>query len=97
MVWEKKKVSFYTKDEIFITVPKSGRKKINFKVRYQSPLVAPVEKDQHVADFLIKKNDKTIKSYKLYAKDKIKKSNFFSKMILNFKFLLFGESLIAIQ
>jgi len=96
-IWsgKKKKVSFYTKDEIFITVPKSGRKKINFKVRYQSPLVAPVEKDQHVADFLIKKNDKTIKSYKLYAKDKINKSNFFSKMILNFKFLLFGESLIA--
>ena len=98
-IWsgKKKKVSFYTKDEIFITVPKSVRKKINFKVRYQSPLVAPVEKDQHVADFLIKKNDKTIKSYKLYAKDKINKSNFFSKMILNFKFLLFGESLIATQ
>ncbi len=98
-IWsgKKKKVSFYTKDEIFITVPKSMRKKINFKVRYQSPLVAPVEKDQHVADFLIKKNDKTIKSYKLYARDKINKSNFFSKMILNFKFLLFGESLIATQ
>ena len=45
-IWsgKKKKVSFYTKDEIFITVPKSGRKKINFKIRYQSPLVAPVEK-----------------------------------------------------
>ena len=98
-IWsgKKKKVSFYTKDEIFITVPKSGRKKINFKIRYQSPLVAPVEKGQHVADFLIKKNDKTIKSYKLYTKDKINKSNFFSKMILNFKFLLFGESLIATQ
>ena len=98
-IWsgKKKKVTFYTKDEIFITVPKSGRKKISFKIRYQSPLVAPVEKDQHIADFLIKKNDKTIKSYKLYAKDKINKSNFFSKMILNFKFLLFGESLIATQ
>ena len=98
-IWsgKKKKVSFYTKDEIFITVPKSSRKKINFKIRYQSPLVAPVERDQHVADFLIKKNNKTIKSYKLYAKDKINKSNFFSRMILNFKFLLFGESLITIQ
>ena len=97
MVWKKKKVSFYTKDEIFITIPKSGRKKINFKVRYQSPLIAPVEKDQHVADFLIKKNDKKLKLYKLYARDKINKLNFFSKMILNFKFLLFGESLIATQ
>ena len=98
-IWsgKKKRVAFYTKDEISITVPKSAKKKISFKIRYQSPLVAPVERDQYVADFLIKKNDQTIKSYKLYAKNKINKSNFFSKMILNFKFLFLGESLIATQ
>ncbi|MAI29132.1 MAG: D-alanyl-D-alanine carboxypeptidase [Rickettsiales bacterium] len=98
-VWsgKKKKVSFYSKDEISITVPKSLRKKMSFKIRYQSPLVAPVAEDQHVADFLIKKNDQTIKSYKLYAKNKVMESNFFSKMILNFKFLLFGESLVTTQ
>ena len=78
-------------------MPKSLRKKMSFKIRYQSPLVAPVAEDQHVADFLIKKNDQTIKSYKLYAKNKVMESNFFSKMILNFKFLLFGESLITTQ
>ena len=98
-IWsgKKKKVSFYTKDEISITIPKRDRKKINFKVRYQSPLSAPVAEDQYIADFLIKKNDQTIKSYKLYATDNVSESNFFSKMILNFKFLLFGESLITTQ
>jgi len=98
-IWsgKKKNVSFYTKDEISITVPKSAQKKINFKIRYQSPLVAPVREDQYIADFLIKKNDQTIKSYKLYAMNDVSKSNFFSKIILNFKFLLFGESLTATQ
>ena len=98
-IWSgtKKKVGFYTKDEISITVPKRDRKKINFKVRYQSPLIAPVEEDQYVADFLIKKNEQTIKSYKLYSTNNVSESNFFSKMILNFKFLLFGESLITTQ
>ena len=98
-IWSgtKKKVGFYTKDEISITVPKRDRKKINFKVRYQSPLIAPVEEDQYVADFLIKKNEQTIKSYKLYSTNNVSESNFFSKMILNFKFLLFGESLITRQ
>ena len=98
-IWsgKKKKVGFYTKDEISITVPKRDRKKINFKVRYQSPLIAPVEEDQYVADFLIKKNEQTIKSYKLYSTNNVSESNFFSKMILNFKFLLFGESLITTQ
>ena len=51
-------------------------KKINFKIRYQSPLIAPIKEDQYIADFLIKKNDETIKSYKLYAKNEIRKSNF---------------------
>ena len=98
-IWsgKKKEVSFYTKDEISITVPNRDRKKINFKVRYQSPLIAPVAEDQYIADFLIKKNDQTIKSYKLYATNNVSESNFFSKMILNFKFLLFGESLITTQ
>ena len=98
-IWsgKKKEVSFYTKDDISITVPNRDRKKINFKVRYQSPLIAPVAEDQHIADFLIKKNDQTIKSYKLYATNNVSESNFFSKMILNFKFLLFGESLITTQ
>ena len=98
-IWSGKKnnVGFYTKDEISITVPKRTQKKINFKIRYQSPLVAPVEEDQHIADFLIRKNDQTIKSYKLYAMNDVRESNFFSKMILNFKFLLFGESLITKQ
>ncbi len=98
-IWSGKKnnVGFYTKDEISITVPKRIQKKINFKIRYQSPLVAPVEEDQHIADFLIRKNDQTIKSYKLYAMNDVRESNFFSKMILNFKFLLFGESLITKQ
>ncbi len=96
-IWsgKKKKVGFYTKDEISITVPKRDRKKINFKIRYQSPLIAPVEEDQYVADFLIKKNEQTIKSYKLYSTNNVSESNFFSKMFLNFKFLLFGESLIT--
>ncbi len=98
-IWsgKKKKVGFYTKDEISITIPKRDRKKINFKVRYQSPLIAPVEGDQYVADFLIKKNEQTIKSYKLFSTNNVGESNFFSKMILNFKFLLFGESLITTQ
>ena len=77
LVWKKKKVSFYTKDDISITVPKRDRKKINFKVRYQSPLIAPVAEDQYIADFLIKKNDQTIKSYKLYATNNVSESNFF--------------------
>jgi D-alanyl-D-alanine carboxypeptidase (penicillin-binding protein 5/6) len=96
-VWsgKKKVVELYTKERISITIPKSLQKSINYKIRYESPLFAPLEKDSHVGDFLIRKNNEIIKIYKLYTNNEVKKLNFFSKIILNFKFLLFGESLIT--
>ncbi len=96
-VWsgKKKVVELYTKEKISITIPKSLQKSINYKIRYESPLFAPLEKDSHVGDFLIRKNNEIIKIYKLYTNNEVKKLNFFSKIILNFKFLLFGESLIT--
>ena len=47
-----------------------------------------------VAELLVKNNNEIIKVFKLYANESIKKINFFSKIILNLKFLLLGESII---
>ena len=40
-----------------------------------------------VAELLVKNNNEIIKVFKLYANESIKKINFFSKIILNLKFL----------
>ena len=63
----------------------------------ESPLLAPIKKDQLIGEFLIKKNDEVIRKHKLYADDSVETLNFFSKIALNLKFLLFGESLITNQ
>ena len=96
-VWggKKKSVKLYTKQKILITIPKRLKKKISYKIRYESPLFAPLTKDKSAGELIIKNNNETLKSYKLYINQRVDKLNFFSKIILNFKILLFGESLIA--
>ena len=86
----------YHPEKISITVPRRLEKKFNYKIRYESPLLAPIKKDQLIGEFLIKKNDEVIRKHKLYADDSVETLNF-SKIALNLKFLLFGESLITNQ
>ena len=92
---KKKILKLYTKQKILITIPKRLKKKISYKIRYESPLFAPLTKDKSAGELIIKNNNETLKSYKLYINQKVDKLNFFSKILLNFKILLFGESLIA--
>ena len=96
-VWsgKKKKVSIYTKEKISLTIPKKIEKKLEYKLRYELPLIAPIKEDQYVADLIVKKNNEAFKIVKLYSNNEVKKINFFSKIVLNLKFLLFGESIIS--
>ncbi len=95
-VWsgKKKKIDVYADENISFTIQKRFEKNLNYKIRYQSPLIAPVKKNSVVAELLVKNNNEIIKVFKLYADESIKKINFFSKIILNLKFLLLGESII---
>ena len=98
-VWggNKKEIGLYSKDNIAITIPKGLANNLTFAVKFFSPIIAPVAKDQQVAEFVIKKknNNEIIKKYELYSKEEVKKMSFFSKAIHNFKYLLLGDSLIT--
>jgi D-alanyl-D-alanine carboxypeptidase (penicillin-binding protein 5/6) len=95
-VWsgKKKRIDVYANENISFTIQKRFEKNLNYKIRYQSPLIAPIKKNSVVAELLVKNNNEIIKVFKLYANESIKKINFFSKIILNLKFLLLGESII---
>jgi len=94
-VWagSKKSVDVYNKDEISITIPKRIKKDISFYVKYQTPVIPPISKDQIIGEFVIKnKKNEILKKVELFARDEVKKMNFFQKIGHNFKYLLLGES-----
>ena len=95
-VWggRKKNVDVYSKESVNITVPNKIKKELVFTIKHYKPLLAPIEKDQKVADLIVKnKNAEVIKKFELFSKNEIKKMSFFSKVYNNLKFLLLGDSI----
>jgi len=95
-VWggRKKNVDVYSKENVNLTVPNRIKKDLVFTIKHYKPLLAPIEKDQKVADLIVKnKNSEIIKKFELFSKNEIKKMSFFSKVYNNLKFLLLGDSI----
>ena len=95
-VWggDKKKINIFSKDEIKITIPKKIKKQLSFAIKYQSPLIPPIISEEPIGEFLIKKNKEILKKFKLFTDQNVRKMNFFQKIGHNFRYLLFGESVI---
>ena len=95
-VWggDKKKINIFSKDEIKITIPKKIKKQLTFVIKYQSPLIPPIKSEEPIGEFLIKKNKEILKKFKLFTDQNVRKMNFFQKIGHNFRYLLFGESVI---
>ena len=94
-VWGgEKSVDIFSKEQISITVPKRIKKNLSFSIKYQSPLIPPINSKEPIGEFLIKKNREILKKFKLYTNENVVKMNFFQKIVHNLKYLLFGESVI---
>ena len=95
-VWggDKKKINIFSKDEIKITIPKKIKKQLSFAIKYQSPLIPPITSEEPIGEFLIKKNKEILKKFELFTDQNVRKMNFFQKIGHNFRYLLFGESVI---
>ncbi len=97
-VWagNKKSIKLLADNKISLTVPKRLKKNLKFKIKYQSPIIPPVKKHQKVGKLVIeKKNGELLKEFDLLSSDNVKKIGFFSKILLNLKYLLLGESIIS--
>ncbi len=93
-VWggEKNKLPIYSKEDIAITIPSLIKKNIKTFIKYESPLLAPINRDQKVAKLVVKNNNEVLKEFDLFAFENISKTNFFNQIVLKFKYLIFGES-----
>ena len=94
----KKRIDIYNQEKIAITIPKKIKRNLKFSVKFFTPFLAPIKKDQVIAEFIIKKqNNEVLKKFDLYSRDSVDKMSFFSKIIQNFKYLLLGDSIFIEQ
>ena len=72
---KKSKIEAVSKEDYYITINKKDIRNLNVTLKYNGPIVAPVQEGQQVAELTIKNKDQIIKTLPLYAKDL--KSKFF--------------------
>ena len=92
-VWlgKQKTVKVYTKKKIYKTIKKGQKKLLKVKVIYDGPIEAPIKKDQKLAKMKIIYDQEEIGEYDLYAYNKVKKVNIFSRIMKSFNYLIWGD------
>ena len=85
------KIKATTKEDFYITVNKKDIRNLKISLKYDGPIVAPVEKGKKIADIVISNKDDNIKTLPLYASEEVKKVNFFKSLLTSINYLIWGD------
>ena len=92
-VWLGKKdiVGGYVKEDIYKTFPKARKKFLSAIVEYNGPIKAPIKKDQEIGLLKISYKGDLIDEHPVYAVEKVKRVNIFSRIIHSINYLIWGD------
>ena len=80
-----------TKEDYYFTINKKDIRNLKVVLKYDGPIVAPIQKGKKVADLVILNRDEIIKTLPLYAAVDLKKVNFFKSLATSINFLIWGD------
>ena len=81
-----------TNENIAITLPKDyPLKNIRVLARYEEPISAPVVAGQNIGEIVIEKNGDVVKRIPMVAKDKVRKIQFFGRVLKNISVMIWGK------
>ena len=85
------KIKATSKENYYITINKKDIRNLNISLKYDGPVVAPIQKNTKVAELVIKSKEEVIKTVPLYASEDLKKVNFFKSLITSINYLIWGD------
>jgi serine-type D-Ala-D-Ala carboxypeptidase (penicillin-binding protein 5/6) len=88
---KKNKIKAQSKNDYFITTDKKDIRHLTVTLNYRGPIKAPIKKGEKVANLIIKKKNKIIKTLPLFATEDLKKVNFFKSLITSLNYLIWGD------
>ena len=91
--WLGKKASIkaVTKEDYYLTINKKNIRNLNVFLKYEGPIVAPIQTGTKVAELVILNKDEVIKTLPLYAAEDLKKVNFFKSLVTSINYLIWGD------
>jgi D-alanyl-D-alanine carboxypeptidase (penicillin-binding protein 5/6) len=88
---KKENIQATTKEDYFITINKKDIRNLKISLKYDGPVVAPIDKGEKIAQLDILIKDELIKSLPLYAAENLKKVNFFKSLLASINYLIWGD------
>ena len=88
---KKNKIQAVTKEDYYLTINKKDIRNLKVILKYEGPIVAPVQKGEKIAELIVFNKDKKIKTLPLFAHEDLKKVNFFKSLITSINYLIWGD------
>ena len=85
------KIKAVTKEDFYITINKKDIRNLKVTLNYEGPIVAPISKDEKIAELVVLNKNEVIKKLPLHAAEELKKVNFFKSLITSINFLIWGD------
>ena len=87
----KDKIKAVSKEDYYITINKKNVRNLKVSLKYNGPIVAPVDKGEKIAELVVSDKSEIIKTLPLYAAEDLKKVNFFKSLITSINYLIWGD------
>ncbi len=88
---KKNKLNAIPKENYYVTINKKDIRHLKVSLKYDGPIVAPIDEGEKIAELVIQKKDEIIKSIPLYAAEDLKKVNFLKSLITSINYLIWGD------
>ena len=88
---KKNKIQAVTKEDYYLTINKKDIRNLKIILKYEGPIVAPVQKGEKIAELIVFNKDEKIKTLPLFAHEDLKKVNFFKSLITSINYLIWGD------
>ena len=88
---KKNKIQAVTKEDYYLTINKKDIRNLKVILKYEGPIVAPVQKGEKIAELIVYNKDEKIKTLPLFAHEDLKKVNFFKSLITSINYLIWGD------
>ena len=88
---DKDKIKVTTNEDYYITINKKSIRNLEVALKYDGPIVAPIQKGEEIASLIVSSKGDIIKELPLYAAENLKKVNFFKSLVTSINYLIWGD------
>ena len=92
-VWlvNKKQVEVYVNEDIYKTIKKAKKRLLKVTLKYDTPIEAPIKKDDIIGKFRVVYDDELVGEYNLLAAKNVDKVNIFTRLLKSLNYLIWGD------